>query len=233
MPRRQGRSKSQGPRGPATRRAPRSDLGRRIGRRRAELGLSREEAAARAGTAPGYLQYLEEQPTAAPGPGVLLRLADALRTTVRALTGGEAGLPEDLGNAAERPELVVLSPEECRERLATHGVGRLAVSMPEGPLVVPVNYTVIDGDIAFRTAADAAPAKAVGTEVAFEVDHLDEALGQGWSVLVRGTARSVTDPREVRHLAEHAYSAPWAGGHRELWIRVAPGTVTGRRITVR
>ncbi len=58
------------------------DIGRRIAQRREELGLTREETAFRAGTAPGYVQYLEEQSTAMPGTAVLIRLADALSTSV-------------------------------------------------------------------------------------------------------------------------------------------------------
>lgn len=227
--------------GPARRRAPagrtprsaRGDIGRRIALRRQELGLTLEETAARAGTAPGYLRYLEEQPTAGPGLGVLLRIADVLRTTVAALSGGEADLPPGTGQAARRPELVELSEQECLARLSSHGVGRLALSAPGGPVVVPVNYTVVDGAVVFRTAPGTAPAEAVGAEVAFEADHIDEALSQGWSVLVRGPARSVTDPRAVRRLERRAGSAPWAGGSRDLWVRIDPAGITGRRIVVR
>ncbi len=49
---------------------------------------------------------------------------------------------------------------------------------------------------------------------------------------MRGTADTVTDPEEIRRLDEQAYSAPWAGGERDLWIRIDPDTITGRRITV-
>jgi hypothetical protein len=38
--------------------SPRGDLGRRIARRRTELGLTRRETAQRAGMAPSYLRYL-------------------------------------------------------------------------------------------------------------------------------------------------------------------------------
>jgi hypothetical protein len=33
-------------------------------------------------------------------------------------------------------------------------------------------------------------------------------------------------------LERQAYSAPWAGGERDLWIVLAPDRVTGRRILV-
>ncbi|WP_405876914.1 pyridoxamine 5'-phosphate oxidase family protein [Streptomyces sp. NBC_01136] len=217
----------------ATADSARGDIGRRIARRREELGLTREEAASRAGTAPGYVQYLEEKSTATPGIGVLIRLADALETSVAALRGGDADLPPGWGRAARHPELIELSAEECRARLSRHGVGRLAMDTPDGPIIIPLNYNVIDGVVTFRTAPDALPATAVEAHVAFEVDHIDEALSEGWSVLIRGFARAVTEPDAVRRLTALAYSGPWAGGERDVWVRIEPVTTTGRRIAVR
>lgn len=216
----------------ATADSARGDIGRRIARRREELGLTREEAASRAGTAPGYVQYLEEKSTAMPGIAVLIRLADALDTSVAALRGGDVDLPPGTGRAARHPELIELTAEECRTRLSSHGIGRLAMDTPDGPIIVPLNYSVIEGAVTFRTAPDAVPATAVGAQVAFEVDHVDEALSQGWSVLVRGFARAVTEPDAVRRLAALAYSGPWAGGERDIWVRVESVTTTGRRIAV-
>jgi hypothetical protein len=66
--------------------------------------------------------------------------------------------------------------------------------------------------------------------VAFEVDHVDEALGQGWSVLVRGPAHRVAQPGELQHVREHAAVTPWAGGEREAFIRIFPVQISGRRV---
>ncbi|MGW7791549.1 pyridoxamine 5'-phosphate oxidase family protein, partial [Streptomyces tricolor] len=93
-----------------------------------------------------------------------------------------------------------------------------------------VNYEVVDDAIAFRTTPDSVAAAAVGTEVAFEVDHVDEALSQGWSVLAVGPANVVTEPAAVRGLAQHAHTTPWAGGEREMWVSIRPMRLTGRRI---
>ncbi|MQY36598.1 hypothetical protein SRB17_46000 [Streptomyces sp. RB17] len=212
--------------------APRGDLGRRLAARRALLGLTRREAAARADVAVTYLRHLEEQPGAAPGPGPLTRLAEALQTTVTELTGGAADLPPGTGRAVRAPRFSELTPGECRALLGSHGVGRLAVPTASGPVIVPVNYGVVDGAIVFRTVLGATPSLAAGQEVAFEIDRIDDAFSQGWSVLIRGSARRVADPQEQRWLTEQAYSAPWTGGERDLWVRVEPRTTTGRRITV-
>ncbi|WP_314225033.1 pyridoxamine 5'-phosphate oxidase family protein [Streptomyces zaehneri] len=207
------------------------DIGRRVAVERGRQRLSREETARRARMAPGYLAYLEEQP-ADPSVGALIRLADALGTTVAALRGGGIDRPSGQGHTVLHPRLRDLSPAECRGLLSTHGVGRIAVSAPDGrPAVVPVNYEVVDDTVVFRTAPDSLPAAAVGTEVAFEVDHVDDALSQGWSVLAVGPAAVITDPDTVRGLAERAHTTPWPGGEREMWVSIRPTSVTGRRIT--
>jgi hypothetical protein len=210
--------------------SPQGDLGRRIERRRTELGLTREQVAFRAGMAPSYLAHLEEHSTAEPKAGTLLRLAGALRTTPTELGGGNVDLPPGVGRAAGTPHLTELSEQECRRLLSTHGVGRLAIPTGGAPVVVPVNYSVLDDAIVFRTRQDSVPAQGLDQEVAFEVDRVDDALSQGWSILVRGRAEAVTDPDAVRRLAEQAYSDPWAGGVRDLWIRIGLAVVTGRRI---
>lgn len=199
--------------------------------RREQLGLSREALAERAGSVSGYLEYVEER-KAAPSIGFMLSLADALETTVDALTGSDTELPPGTGQAAYHPELRTLSSEECGELLSTHGVGRVAVSTGDGPAVVPVNYVVAQGKIAYRTAPGTVAAEAVGQEVAFEVDHIDEAMSKGWSVNVVGTARAVTSGAAAQDLDQHAYTTPWAGGDRSLWVSIAPTRTTGRRIGI-
>ncbi|WP_328835181.1 DUF1918 domain-containing protein [Streptomyces europaeiscabiei] len=207
------------------------DIGRRVALERRRQNLSREETARRAGMASGYLEYLEEQP-ADPSVATLIRLADTLGTTVTILRGGGMDLPPGQGRALLHPRLRDLGPEECRTLLSTHGIGRIAVSASDGrPAVVPVNYDVIDDAIVFRTAPDLTPAAAVGSEVAFEVDHMDEAVSQGWSVLAVGPADVVTDPDTVRRLTEHAHTTPWPGGERTMWVSIRPAHLTGRRIT--
>ncbi|MFF9088565.1 helix-turn-helix domain-containing protein [Streptomyces sp. NPDC014991] len=208
------------------------DLGRRIERRRTELGLTQEELAFRAAMAPSYLAHLEKHSTAAPEAGTLLRLAGALRTSPTELGGGHVDLPPGIGHAARAPRLSELDEQECRRLLSTHGVGRIAVSTEAAPLVVPVNYSVVDDAVVLRTQPGTVSLQAPGREVAFEVDRVDDALSQGWSVVVRGPAEVVTDPDGVRRLAERAYSTPWAGGERDVWVRIGISAVTGRRIDV-
>ncbi|GHE14977.1 helix-turn-helix domain-containing protein [Streptomyces alanosinicus] len=207
------------------------DLGRRLAARRAQLGLSRRDVAVRADMAVDYLRYLESHPGAAPGTAALGRLAGALGTTVTELAGAAADLPPGPGRAVREPRFTEMALGECLVRLGSHGVGRLALPTAAGPVIVPVNYSVVDGAIVFRTGLGATPSLAAGCQVAFEIDRIDDAFSQGWSVLVRGYARTVRDPAEQRHYTERSFSTPWAGGTRDVWIRIDPEVVTGRRVT--
>lgn len=205
------------------------DVGRRVMLRRQELGLSREEVAARAGMAPGYLRYVEEQPADVDIAG-LIRLAGALETTIDRLRGAEAGTPPGRSGPAAAPRLEELTPDECMDRLAAQRVGRVAVSTDAGPEVYPVNYAVVEDTIVYRTAPTAAPAAAVGHDVAFEVDQVDDALSQGWSVLVTGRAEQIGDGNQGKHPPAGSEPQPWAGGDRTMWVRIVPDGLTGRRV---
>ena len=201
--------------------------------RRRELGLSREEVARRAGMAPQYLAYLESHPEAAPSTAAMLRLAAALETTAGVLEGGGQERPAGGGPPGPRPVLGELTTEECEALLGPGGVGRLVSVTEQGPTALPVNYGVLGGDVVFRTGDGVARQVARrGETVGFEVDHLDEAMGEGWSVLVNGRARVEADPAERRRIDELGVT-PWAGGERETYVRVSPTAMSGRRIRVR
>jgi hypothetical protein len=89
---------------------------------------------------------------------------------------------------------------------------------------------VIANSIVIRTGDVTLIAAHAADTVAFEVDHLEEALGQGWSVLIRGPAHRVANPGELQHLRGQAAITPWAGGEREAYIRIYPVQISGRRV---
>ncbi len=208
------------------------DLGRRVRERRLELGLTVEEVARRAGMEPGYLEYLESNVASATSL-MLLRLAGALETTSALLVGGGLERPPGRSPAAASPVLEELEAEECRRLLEQGGVGRVVFTDDRGPVALPVNFRLLDGEVVFRTANDGVVARAVGrrdTPIGFEVDHVDDALAEGWSVLIRGRARPLGDAHDLAGLAG---LEPWTGGERSLYVRVAASELTGRRIRAR
>ena len=65
--------------------------------------------------------------------------------------------------------------------------------------------------------------------VALEIDEIDFPGRRGWSVLIQGPAHHVEAEAE-RQAAAAAGVEAWAGGERELFLRIVPHRVTGRRI---
>lgn len=213
----------------ATTRARPGDLARRVAARRREVGLTREDVAQRSGMNSGYLAYLERSPDAALTPGALLRLAAALETTPEFLRGGHADRPPGPGRAGPHPRLEALDREECELLIAAGGVGRFVFLAPQGPVALPVNFRYLDGDVLFLTRAEGVLAASAGTTVSLEVDQIDEAMSEGWSVLVTGRAQLVDDPEEVEHAASLGLE-PWPGGRREALMRIETEAISGRRI---
>ena len=207
------------------------DLGRRIAQHRVRLGLTLEQVAERADMSPGYLQYLEEQP-GTPTAEAMYRLAGALETTVEDLLGGGVDRPPGRGRAGTAPTLQSLDREECLKLIEPGGIGRVAFNGSHGPTVLPVNYRLHEGSIVFRTASGGAMdldlrtgLEGVEIKVGFEVDHIDEAQREGWSVLIQGPAHHLP-PGELPEVTV----TPWAGGERHLYVRINPQQITGRRI---
>ncbi len=208
------------------------DLSKRLARRRTELRLSTTQVSARARISRRYLEYLERYP-ASPEPPVLRRLAAALWTTPAALLGAGAETPP---GHASRPEPAVvqkLTSADCRSLIAPGGIGRIAFCTVSGPVVLPVNFTVVSGSIVVRTNPGTLIEAHGDERAAFEVDHVDEVLRQGWSVLVLGQAHRVLQAGELRHVREEATILPWPGGDRDVYVRIVPDQISGRRLSAR
>ncbi|MFJ9608369.1 pyridoxamine 5'-phosphate oxidase family protein [Kitasatospora sp. NPDC101176] len=213
----------------ALQRADPAAVARRVAERRERLGLSEDDLARQAAMAPRYLHHLLEAGPAF-DPGGFLRIAAALGLSRSTLLEGRADAPPGQGGPGPRPRLLDLTERECWDLVGAHGVGRVALPVQPGPVVYPVNYVVDDGTFAYRTGGHSAAGLPEGAALSFQIDHIDEYLGRGWSVLALGTAHHVEDPDEVRRLADLPGASPWAGGDRPHWIRIRPDKITGRRL---
>jgi transcriptional regulator with XRE-family HTH domain len=206
------------------------DLGRRVTERRSELRLSTEVVAARAGMDPSYLHSLEVSPSPDLSRAALWRLAAALDTSVDDLTGGGTQAPPGRADPQGNPVLIDLDRAECQSLISPGGVGRVVFGEPRGPVALPVNFRILDNEVVFRTAPLPTLTSSLGRRpVSFEVDHLDEALAEGWSVLVSGEGHVIVEAAELEQ-ARALNIAPWAGGERDIYVRISPVKVTGRRI---
>ncbi|WP_285692539.1 pyridoxamine 5'-phosphate oxidase family protein [Actinomadura sp. NBRC 104412] len=129
--------------------------------------------------------------------------------------------------------LEILDFETCRVLLAKTPLGRIVFTDRALPAVQPVNYIVADGDVIIRTSPTSRLAHATrDTVVAFEIDDFDATSHTGWSVVVIGKARAVTDPAELTALRALPLR-PWAPCERRHYIRIRPQLITGRRTPTR
>jgi hypothetical protein len=191
--------------------------------------MSAEELAERAGIDPGYLRYFETNPQATLSAGTLQLIALALDTTPLALLGGEVDRPPGHGRAGRHPLLQTLTTEQCETHLSVGGVGRIVYSSGRGPVALPVNFEYTQGEVVFSTDDAKAAAVEARNIVGFEVDRVDEAVSEGWSVIVTGQARLITDPEEHQRLASLDLVG-WAGGNRHSLVAITPDEITGRVI---
>ncbi|HUY22684.1 MAG TPA: universal stress protein [Acidimicrobiales bacterium] len=157
-------------------------------------------------------------------------------TDEAAATGpaGAPGAPGAPGGAVTPGPRGVLEPipeEECLALLAGQEVGRLVVVRQGVPLVFPVNYTLDGRTLAARTDPGTKLDWATLGHVAVEVDVIDPASHAGWSVVVRGIGRDITDGVDEWSGRVRARDLePWADGEKEHWIAVASPEISGRRI---
>jgi nitroimidazol reductase NimA-like FMN-containing flavoprotein (pyridoxamine 5'-phosphate oxidase superfamily) len=140
------------------------------------------------------------------------------------------------GPASTRPVLERLDEAECLRLISPGGIGRIAFTGRYGLTVLPVNYKLHKGTIVFRTAQDSPTGEDLRTgiahaeyQVAFEIDQVDLAAREGWSVLIHGPAHHMSSDAERAAVLESGVE-PWPGGAHEHVISITPSRITGRRL---
>lgn len=143
------------------------------------------------------------------------------------------GLPPSI----TRPrQAIELTESECWRLLASVSIGRVVFTQRAMPAIRPVNHAIDGRIIVIRThlaAAIAARASDAhgeprGSVVCYEADDLDPARHAGWSVIVTGLARLVTDPAAASRYA--AAVEPWIAGDRNQVVSIEPQFVSGLRL---
>jgi nitroimidazol reductase NimA-like FMN-containing flavoprotein (pyridoxamine 5'-phosphate oxidase superfamily) len=128
-------------------------------------------------------------------------------------------------------ESAELSESECEALLRAGIVGRVAVSTPDGPHIVPVNYAVVDSRVVMRTTPySVLGSNARGSVLAFEVDGFDHERQRGWSVVARGRSEVLGDAEDLEQVRRVWEPRPWASGTRSLYVAIAWSSISGRRL---
>jgi nitroimidazol reductase NimA-like FMN-containing flavoprotein (pyridoxamine 5'-phosphate oxidase superfamily) len=105
---------------------------------------------------------------------------------------------------------------------ARRGVGRVVFVSSRGPVAHPLSFAVSEGDVIVSTTVDHARRLEDQPRVSFQIDRVDESMGEGWSVLVTGPARRVDDSDEAGRWPCWATSSRRAG-HATPWSASIPG----------
>jgi hypothetical protein len=131
-------------------------------------------------------------------------------------------------------EFRAISPARCQELLESQSVGRLAWQAADGPQILPVTYAWHEGTIIFRTSPYGVLSELIRpTEVALEIDDLDQKTRQGWSVVVQGRAQGVAEPDQLVKMWTVGGVVPWASEVRNVFIQITPRKITGRVVAAR
>jgi uncharacterized protein len=131
---------------------------------------------------------------------------------------------------SETMHLAEINRAECLRLLDGAALGRVGVSVDALPAIFPVFVALVDDVVVFRTVPGTKLISASGGAiVALEVDEFDLATGEGWSVLIRGQARRVTEERRAER-ARARLGERWHFGAAEHLVEVHTDLLTGRRL---
>lgn len=124
-----------------------------------------------------------------------------------------------------------LDVETCLMHLRANPVGRLAIVVDGFPIVLPVNYRLVETSGLTWVAIRTRPGNLIdqaSPHVAFEIDGIDPTRRRGWSVLVRGTLHHVD--RKAADFGERFDPEPWLTTERDAWLVIEPFSITGREL---
>ena len=132
--------------------------------------------------------------------------------------------------ALDRNGLEILSRGECLELLGHAHIGRVALSVGALPVILPVNFAMMAGDVVVRSGPGTKMDAALDhTVVAFEVDAFSALDHTGRSVLVQGLASEIVHPAELSR-ASQLPLRPWTGDGMSRYIRIRTQQISGRRL---
>jgi len=126
---------------------------------------------------------------------------------------------------------VVLDTAACWSLLRSQSVGRVGYVVDDRPMIVPVNFSVIQDRIVFRSDPGDKLASVPQRHVCVEVDGSD-GFFHFWSVVARGLARDVTTALDVEYVDIRRSLVPtFAPLTDPHWIALEVESISGRRLS--
>jgi len=123
--------------------------------------------------------------------------------------------------------VTLLSEDDSWKLLSSVALGRYVTTLAGRQEIFPVNFVVQRHTVLFRTAEGTKLFSALANnQVLFEAD--DHNVAEGWSVIVRGTARIMYGSAEIDE-AERAGLYPWTATEKLRFVRITPREISGRR----
>ncbi len=124
----------------------------------------------------------------------------------------------------------VIDERRCHALLGQAHLGRLGFTSRSLPVILPVNYTLDDGQIVFRSESGSILSAAIARDVAcLEVDDHDDFDHTGWSVLATGRLGEIEDATRLDRL--HLLPLPaWRPMSRPHYLQLSVDLISGRRL---
>lgn len=132
---------------------------------------------------------------------------------------------------ADGYELEILDVAQCLALAHTVSIGRIALSVHAMPIILPMSFTMLNGEPVFPIGSGSIARAAQRNEVVcFETDWVDPTSSAAWSIAIVGKVSLVSDPVDLDTISARDFGS-WAGPPQRF-ARVHPVQVTGRRRTV-
>ena len=124
-----------------------------------------------------------------------------------------------------------LTPSQCLALIAAGGLGRVGINVEALPVILPVDFALLDNDIVVRTVPGTKlNAALAGAVVAFQTDFSDTSTGNAWSVLVRGMAHELTNQDDLVEAHQLGLRSWSDDSSNDRFVRIESRIVTGRRL---
>lgn len=127
---------------------------------------------------------------------------------------------------ADANPVLELRDEQSWKLLESTKHGRLVVSVAGEPDIFPVNYLVSNRKLYLRTAPGNKLAQlTINAKVLFETDGI--LSEEAWSVVLRGTARVLTNSSELAAVEELGLKT-WVPTLKDFYVEIEPSSISGR-----